>query len=147
MKPSRGTDNTPLAALHLCKAASGGGTDDDPGRTDSIGAAAHLPETNRREPRLGGPGRAARPGVAARGAADEQGRSAALDRRHSAAALDAARQARHLSDNGRRAVAPGDARLQAETGADARPAHARVVHQGPADRPAARSEVDLLCAA
>ena len=53
-------------------------------------------------------------------------------------------QAGHLALHGRRAVAPRDVRLQAEAGRDERPADARVVHQGPADRPAPGPEAQLL---
>ena len=45
-------------------------------------------------------------------------------------------EADHLPVHGRRPVAPGDARLQADAGQDAGPADAGVVHQGHADRAA-----------
>ena len=53
-------------------------------------------------------------------------------------------QARHLSLSGGRTIAPGDARLQAKARQNARPADARVLHQGPAAGPAAGRETDLL---
>ncbi len=53
-------------------------------------------------------------------------------------------QADHLPVHGRRAVAPGDARLQADAGPDARPADARVVHPRHADRPAPGAKARLL---
>ena len=67
-----------------------------------------------------------------------------LARRRQPAALHAEGQARHLPVHGRRPVAPGDVRLQAEAGRDERQADAGVVHQGPADRPAPGREAELL---
>ena len=53
-----------------------------------------------------------------------------LGRRGPPAAFRPQGQADHLPVHGRRAVAPGDVRLQADAGQDARPADARVVHRG-----------------
>ena len=59
------------------------------------------------------------------------------------APLRAAGQARDLPLHGRRAVALRNVRREAQARRDARPADARVVHQGPADRPA--SEAKSCC--
>ena len=53
-----------------------------------------------------------------------------MDRRGPPASLRPQGQAGHLPLHGRRAVAPGNVRLQADAGEDERPADARVVHQG-----------------
>ena len=105
-----------------------------------------------RSARLAGPravdaSRAAR-GPACRTAAGRQSRRATAGGGVGPpAAHPAEGQARHLALHGRRAVAPGDVRLQAEARRDARQADARVVHQGPADRPAPGAEAELLRAA
>ena len=52
-------------------------------------------------------------------------------------------EARDLPLHGRRAVAPGNVRLQARAGQVRRPADARVVHQGPADRAAPGAAVEV----
>ena len=85
-----------------------------------------------------------RPGVAAESASSGgRGRAetkAARERRRQSAALPAEGEADHLSLHGRRPVASGDVRPQAEARRDERQADARVVHQGPADRPASGRE-------
>ena len=71
-------------------------------------------------------------------------RAGPLEGGHQPASRRPEGQADHLPVHGRRAVAPGDARLQADPGEDARAADARVVHQGDADRAAPGAEADLL---
>ena len=63
-----------------------------------------------------------------------RGRRSRLARERESAALRAAGETDHLPVHGRRAIAPGDVRLQAQARRDARPRNARVVHQGPTDR-------------
>ena len=63
------------------------------------------------------------------------------------AALSAQGEAGDLALPGGRADAPGNLRPQAAIGQTPRPADARVVHQGAADRPASRDEAELLRAA
>ena len=70
-----------------------------------------------------------------------------VQRRREPAAFPAAGQARDFPLPGRRSVAPGDVRPQAQAGGTRRQAHARVIHQGSADRAIAGEEADLLRAA
>ena len=82
-----------------------------------------------------------------RAAGRRRSQVAGQPRNGQSAALSAQGQAGDLALPVGRADAPGNLRPQAAIGQTPRPADARFVHQGPADRPASRGEAELLRAA
>src|SRR5262249_10551277 len=111
-----------------------------PGLHESTG----VPGPFHRRGRKPGPGLAARPVLAAGRGSLAVAAPRSVDGRDQPARFPPQGQADHLSLHGGRAVAPGDVRLQARPGTDARQADARVVHPRDADRPAPGTEARLL---
>jgi hypothetical protein len=110
----------------------------------------HAPPLRTSSPRVPGPKRR-RPGPGgpqlAAFAARLRPHANPLAGRGQSARFRSQSQARHLPLSSRRTLASGNLRLQAEASGNGREAHARKLHEGPADRATSRQRTQMLRAA